>query len=259
VTKNQTRILEILTANPTAMTSREIAAEAGVTAPTALKNAEKLLKLGLIERGPSRGNAYTFQAGEVEAVGPAAPTIEPGKVECQVCEGHFTEDKNGALWNHGYKRPGWGWLVGGCMGVGYEPYPMTNALERYLAAVGERQEVVNKTLGARDTWPTLSYQVRVGNVWSKKTKTVTIERPTQADTDAIEAAYAAWKATEGQDWATVQKPLHTAWVKLHDAKKNWESRHASQVWRLETEAKQLASEVERVTARIARGKADAAS
>lgn len=65
------------------------------------------------------------------------PKKEPVKprAECQICERKQALDNHGSLGHHGYKRPGWGCIEGDCMGVGHGPYPATDALELYLAAV----------------------------------------------------------------------------------------------------------------------------
>lgn len=66
-----------------------------------------------------------------------APKKEPvrPRAECQICERKQAIDGSGNLGHHGYRRPGWGCIEGDCMGVGYKPYPATDALELYLAAV----------------------------------------------------------------------------------------------------------------------------
>jgi len=46
--------------------------------------------------------------------------IEAG--DCQVCSRRFAVDGQGLMVNHGFQRPGWGYLVGGCFGVGHVPY-----------------------------------------------------------------------------------------------------------------------------------------
>lgn len=65
-----------------------------------------------------------------------APKKEPAlpRAECQICEGKFAV-LNGGMVHHGYKRPGYGFIVGDCMGVGHAPYPATDALERYLVSM----------------------------------------------------------------------------------------------------------------------------
>jgi len=268
LTANQTKIIAALTESTTPLTSGEVAKLIGTTAPTALKNCEALLKLSLIERGPSKGNAYTFQCGEVEV--PAdEPKIIEGKVECQVCEGHYCEDRDGCLWNHGYQRPGWGWLVGGCYGVGHKPFPATNRLEDYLVAVQNRQATVATQLSKRDTWPTLVVEERIGRGYSAKKELVTLTRPTAEARAEEERAYRthstletrAWKAQKGEakpltaEESAQDKADHDIWIALYRVREKWESAHKTQVWRLESEQKELAHEVGRVVARIAKGKA----
>lgn len=57
------------------------------------------------------------------------------RAECQICERTQAVDADGTLGNHGYKRPGWGFIQGNCFGQGYRPYPATDALEAYKTAV----------------------------------------------------------------------------------------------------------------------------
>jgi len=55
--------------------------------------------------------------------------------KCPVCEGDFRLHKL-TMVHHGYKRPGYGEIVGDCFGVGYPPYELsTEGTEHYLAAV----------------------------------------------------------------------------------------------------------------------------
>jgi hypothetical protein len=62
-----------------------------------------------------------------------APKKEPARprAECQICERQQAIDIRGCLGHHGYKRPGWGFIEGDCMGVGHKPYPETDALKLY--------------------------------------------------------------------------------------------------------------------------------
>ena len=55
--------------------------------------------------------------------------------ECQVCERTQAVAVGGTMVNHGYRRPGWGAIVGNCPGVGHQPFPATDALESYLTAL----------------------------------------------------------------------------------------------------------------------------
>lgn len=52
--------------------------------------------------------------------------------QCQICEGDF-KLANGRLVHHGYNRPGYGHIVGGCPGVGELPYEAScDAIKPYL-------------------------------------------------------------------------------------------------------------------------------
>jgi hypothetical protein len=53
------------------------------------------------------------------------------RAECQVCERVQALTKDGVLVHHGYERPGHGWIVGDCFGVGHKPYTATDALEEW--------------------------------------------------------------------------------------------------------------------------------
>ena len=54
---------------------------------------------------------------------------------CQICEGEF-KLAGGLMVHHGYKRPGYGHIVGDCMGVNELPYEKSaEVCKRYLALV----------------------------------------------------------------------------------------------------------------------------
>lgn len=271
-TKTMTKILAALTEAPTALTTREVAKLVGVTAPTALNNCEKLLKLGQVERGPMRGNAYTFQAGEVEPVQEPERKPEPGKCECQVCERYqVLNTKYGTIWNHGYQRPGFGWLVGGCPGADRKPFPFTDALESYLVLVEDRAQTVTQTLANQDNWTTVTYERFTGKYAGRRQvyETVVLNRPTAEERAESDRAYEAYSDLSRRDYLadtdqgealtseereTMERERET-WLHLHKTIEKWGSTFASQVRRLEGEAVGLAREIERVSARIAKGQA----
>lgn len=89
------------------------------------------------------GRRRRLSPEEKAANATASAEKDARRCECQVCERGQMTDRGGRLVNHGYQRPGFGWLVGGCGGVGYLPFPETDALERYLprvVAYAEAQE-----------------------------------------------------------------------------------------------------------------------
>lgn len=285
LTKTQNAILGALTDATAPMTSAELAEIVGVTKTTARNNAEKLVRNydrkareyveGPLAHGPSRKGSYTYCLREnVEALKAAAEDAEAkriaqeakeaGLVECQVCEGHFCEDKHGALWNHGYKRPGWGFLLGGCMGVGHKPFPETNALEAYLPRVQARIETIAKLLADQDNWQAITYQERDYDAWNRwgqrKMIDKTVNRPTAEDDIEREAAWSLYCSFDNRDALTdaqkaERETARDTWRKLHDVREKFEREHRARVYRLESERKELVREVERVTARIEKGRA----
>lgn len=46
--------------------------------------------------------------------------------ECQICQRRFLLDSRGNLVLHGYQRPGHGYIVGDCFGVGYPPWEVSS-------------------------------------------------------------------------------------------------------------------------------------
>jgi len=65
---------------------------------------------------------------------------------CQVCEGEF-KLHNGQMVHHGYKRPGWGSIVGDCMGVFELPYEKScDICKQYKASVEGQIERSKATL-----------------------------------------------------------------------------------------------------------------
>lgn len=79
-----------------------------------------------------------------------APKKTPTKPrdECQVCAGTYALDATGKLGHHGYERPGCGWIVGDCAGVREKPFPATDALERWLARVESQRKDTRASLKA---------------------------------------------------------------------------------------------------------------
>jgi hypothetical protein len=69
-----------------------------------------------------RASRRTNLAG---SVGPADPDVAIRQIgSCQVCEGDF-KLHGGRMVLHGYKRPGHGYILGDCMGVGEVPYEVS--------------------------------------------------------------------------------------------------------------------------------------
>ncbi len=93
------------------------------------------------------------------------------KKECQCCEGRFATRHN-QLGHHGYKRPGIGYILGDCMGVGYAPYPAYDALEKLLGIISDNIARLATEVNGLVTTPSLSYVCSMGY---NKTDTKTFE------------------------------------------------------------------------------------
>lgn len=104
-----------------------------------------------------------------------APKKEPVKprAECQICEGTFA-CHNGCLGHHGYKRPGWGFIVGDCMGVDHKPFPATDALVKYRESLKNYIEGRKNAIKHLEEAETLGYTYNLGPSWEKNVKTHTI-------------------------------------------------------------------------------------
>lgn len=104
-----------------------------------------------------------------------APKKEPVKPrdECQICEGTFA-CHNGVLGHHGYKRPGWGFIVGDCTGVDHKPFPATDALVKYRESLDRYIEGRKNAMKRIKKAETLDYEYKDGPSWDKSTKTITV-------------------------------------------------------------------------------------
>lgn len=66
--------------------------------------------------------------------------------ECQICENHQCLDRQGRLVLHGYQRPGDGYILGRCYGVGHLPYPAIDALAVYVKLVEGQASAVERAI-----------------------------------------------------------------------------------------------------------------
>ena len=82
------------------------------------------------------------------------------KDECQVCS-KTQSVRDGTLVNHGYTRPGWGWIVGGCPGVHHRPFPETDALEATVPNL-EKHILHCRTLATQDD---CTFTISIGRSW----------------------------------------------------------------------------------------------
>lgn len=87
-----------------------------------------------------------------------APKKAPAanRAECQVCENVQATTKNGRLVHHGYKRPGWGCIVGDCYGAGHAPFPAHDRLEAWLVTVENARGLALEEIAGAPTRKTIS-------------------------------------------------------------------------------------------------------
>ena len=163
----------------------------------------------------------TFQVPKV--------VVRRPRSECQLCTKEQALTGNGRLGNHGYSRPGWGFIVGNCPGVGYKPFPATDALEAIVPR-----------LNAHLTWcesqviEPKSYSVHAGR---NDTREVT----TFAGYEALSTDETIARSSRPGTY----RDLRVQWDELvKRTKANWAR-----------EAKRTEEEIVWVTERIAKGKA----
>src|SRR5215831_16978388 len=109
-----------------------------------------------------------------------APKKEFAKArgECQICERTQAMDKDGTLGHHGYKRPGWGFIQGDCMGEGHRPYPETDALVKYQVALENYIATCKARHAELPTIAELPYSYTTGFRRDRKEVHLTIKRGT---------------------------------------------------------------------------------
>lgn len=101
--------------------------------------------------------------------------------ECQVCERQQATHE-GRMMHHGYRRPGWGSIVGDCFGVGHAPFPATDALELWRAAVAKQLARLNKSLRELPALDAVTYLKRDYNApRGTPDKAITLLRGAKAD------------------------------------------------------------------------------
>lgn len=105
---------------------------------------------------------------------PKKEAVRP-RAECQVCERVQAIDGRGGMTNHGYTRPGCGFIVGNCYGCGFAPFPATDALENYRAALVRIIDAKEARLAELPTLQEIEYRYTVGRGTNKQEKTRTLK------------------------------------------------------------------------------------
>ena len=108
------------------------------------------------------------------------------RAECQICEGAPATETGGCLGHHGYRRPGCGFIQGDCMGVGYQPYPKTDALEIYLRLLDAHIERTNARLAVLPTLTEYKYHYTKGRGDKKEECSVVIRVGDRYHYDAVQ-------------------------------------------------------------------------
>ena len=114
------------------------------------------------------------------------PKVEPVRPrdECQICARQQALDGSGCMVHHGYRRPGWGCIQGDCYGVGYRPYPATDALAGYLVAVRNHIEACVTKLAAIPALASIEHVFTTGIGRARTEHTITIQRGEEERYDA---------------------------------------------------------------------------
>lgn len=151
-----------------------------------------------------------------------APKVETKNAkprsECQVCERQQALDGAGKMVHHGYQRPGWGSIVGDCFGVNHQPFPATDALEKWMGWLVSREGHLEVSIAKMPETTELmvrDYNTKAGD---KKISKVDFMDPTKP-----------WLARE------------------------WETQISNVVYRLQQELKFVRDDQKRVSARILKG------
>jgi|CXWL01.1.fsa_nt_gi hypothetical protein len=167
------------------------------------------------------------------------------RAECQVCA-KVQATHAGALVHHGYKRPGWGCIVGDCYGAGYAPFPAHDRLDAWLAQVETHKATLEQTIAAGEPEEIVQQEIdydaprRYGQ--KHATKLVTYTRA----------------PSEGPHPDGAASEVRMAWVKAHQAHEKWTSLVRARAKRLTGQVEECVGEIARVSARIERAKAQQA-
>lgn len=159
---------------------------------------------------------------------PKKVSVRP-RAECQICEREQALTTDGKMVHHGYERPGHGWIIGDCFGVGHKPYTATSALYAYLVFLQDRLFNQQLDLNALADGRVASFMFRYRanpNDWRDKTETSVEVK--QGD---------AAKPTGAPCWVTVP---------------SYESLRATHAMQVARDNEMLAAEIARVNARILR-------
>ena len=124
--------------------------------------------------------------------------------ECQVCA-KTQSVRNGTLVNHGYTRPGWGWIVGGCPGVHHRPFPETDALEATVPHL-EAHILFCEKMATQDK---VTFTISIGRGWYEGRTRCTHKRNISSleewnalvdDPDTVKSGHHNYRSTEQYEY-----------------------------------------------------------
>lgn len=112
-----------------------------------------------------------LQAEVAEIKAEAVKGKKPNAGHCAICMGVFKVDSVNGMVNHGYQRPGVGYLIGKCFGVGYLPYELgCQALHGWVIEVGKLRKAAEARREAmrRDGYSETLYLHFRANSWDRQ-------------------------------------------------------------------------------------------
>lgn len=96
-------------------------------------------------------------------------------------------DVGGSLLHHGYQRPGFGFIVGDCYGVGHEPYPKTDALKIWLKAMKNMAADLKKSIASLPETQEITYSWTAG--WTNASYSRVLKKGDERQLDAATSHY----------------------------------------------------------------------
>jgi hypothetical protein len=174
-----------------------------------------------------------------------------GRDECQVCERKQALNKHGTLVNHGYQRPGWGYLEGGCAGVKHKPFPETDALEAYIPHVKHHKARVERDLKEAPGLETLRVK---DERLSHRGEFLDLYPLTKEEAKEFARLNKLLYDDDATEDSGARTALYRQYSPLDSQRDNWERHLRFYVHDLETDLRYTKEEVKRVSARIAKGK-----
>lgn len=142
--------------------------------------------------------------------------LKDARGECQACFRWFVGRHSGTtllLVNHGYERPGHGYLVGRCWGVESEPYQLScEVTKKWHKSLSEKtlpgliQDLADLQSGKTKTF-FMTFSIRTGGAWGKEERasvTVTEGEPLPAKWAEIQAKLQPYRRKDAPDFVELR-------------------------------------------------------